>query len=287
MHAGALKALEFDRIVEAVCRFAQTPPGAARLATAGAADGSARGRGRAGGDGGDGALPRRQVNALRAPAELEAILDGARGRRTRARAAASRSRSRRSSPRSTRRARHPPRAARRSRSSRAIVEALRSFEHEIADDPPQDRSRRRGGGRGEPGAEEPARSAAQAARATARHARVVPARQGHVEVSAAADRHRSQRPLRARRARGTPQRRFPGIVHGSSGSGASLFLEPLSTVEINNDIVALEQQEARGSPPHPAGVDRCVPAARRRAGAHGRRGDRTRRAAGAARALAS
>ena len=33
-------------------------------------------------------------------------------------------------------------------------------------------------------------------------------------------------------------------MHGSSGSGASLFLEPLSTVEINNDIVALEQQEA-------------------------------------------
>jgi DNA mismatch repair protein MutS2 len=37
---------------------------------------------------------------------------------------------------------------------------------------------------------------------------------------------------------------IPGIVHGSSASGASLFLEPLSTVEINNDIVALEQQEA-------------------------------------------
>ena len=37
---------------------------------------------------------------------------------------------------------------------------------------------------------------------------------------------------------------IPGIVHGSSGSGASLFLEPLSTVEINNEIVALEQQEA-------------------------------------------
>ena len=36
---------------------------------------------------------------------------------------------------------------------------------------------------------------------------------------------------------------IPGIVHGSSGSGASLYLEPLSTVEINNDIVALEQQE--------------------------------------------
>lgn len=36
---------------------------------------------------------------------------------------------------------------------------------------------------------------------------------------------------------------IPGIIHGSSGSGASLFLEPLSTVEINNDIVALQQQE--------------------------------------------
>ena len=33
-------------------------------------------------------------------------------------------------------------------------------------------------------------------------------------------------------------------MHGASTSGASLFLEPLSTVEINNDIVALEEQEA-------------------------------------------
>jgi len=35
----------------------------------------------------------------------------------------------------------------------------------------------------------------------------------------------------------------PGIVHGASASGASLFLEPLGTVDINNDIVALEEQE--------------------------------------------
>jgi DNA mismatch repair protein MutS2 len=35
----------------------------------------------------------------------------------------------------------------------------------------------------------------------------------------------------------------PGIVHGSSASGASLFLEPAATVEINNDVVELEERE--------------------------------------------
>jgi DNA mismatch repair protein MutS2 len=36
---------------------------------------------------------------------------------------------------------------------------------------------------------------------------------------------------------------LPGIVHGSSGSGASLFVEPLPAVELNNEIVALQEEE--------------------------------------------
>jgi DNA mismatch repair protein MutS2 len=37
---------------------------------------------------------------------------------------------------------------------------------------------------------------------------------------------------------------IPGIVHGTSASGASLYLEPLDTVDINNDIVALQEEDA-------------------------------------------
>ena len=39
------------------------------------------------------------------------------------------------------------------------------------------------------------------------------------------------------------QSAIPGIVHGSSASGASLYLEPLSTVQTNNEIVALAERE--------------------------------------------
>ena len=35
----------------------------------------------------------------------------------------------------------------------------------------------------------------------------------------------------------------PGLVHGSSASGASLYVEPLATVELNNEIVALVARE--------------------------------------------
>jgi DNA mismatch repair protein MutS2 len=36
---------------------------------------------------------------------------------------------------------------------------------------------------------------------------------------------------------------IPGIVHGSSASGASLYLEPLATVNLNNEIVTLVERE--------------------------------------------
>ena len=36
---------------------------------------------------------------------------------------------------------------------------------------------------------------------------------------------------------------IPGIVHGSSASGASVYLEPLATVSLNNDVVTLVERE--------------------------------------------
>jgi DNA mismatch repair protein MutS2 len=38
---------------------------------------------------------------------------------------------------------------------------------------------------------------------------------------------------------------LPGVVHGSSGSGQSVFVEPLPAVELNNDIVELQDEERR------------------------------------------
>ncbi len=36
---------------------------------------------------------------------------------------------------------------------------------------------------------------------------------------------------------------FPGIVHGASASGATLFVEPIATVEISNDLAILRDRE--------------------------------------------
>ena len=242
MHAGALRALEFDRIVEAVRRFAQTPPGAARLAllepqtepravaTALAATSETVRF-----------LADNQIG-LHAPADLDGIL-GSIGVDGRALDAG-----------------HllalgaflasvdvTCASIRRARSAcpilRAIGDASATFDAEISD------IRRKIDPAGEviDDASPELRSVRDRLRKQRTRLRgtlesylrgkdtskylqqqIVTDRNGRYVLVVRSE-HRSA---------------IPGIVHGSSGSGASLFLEPLSTVEINNDIVALEQQEA-------------------------------------------
>src|SRR5207302_835985 len=37
--------------------------------------------------------------------------------------------------------------------------------------------------------------------------------------------------------------RVAGIVHGTSSSGATLYVEPMETLQLNNDLVELQDQE--------------------------------------------
>jgi DNA mismatch repair protein MutS2 len=39
------------------------------------------------------------------------------------------------------------------------------------------------------------------------------------------------------------KRRVPGVVHGASSSGATVYLEPLETLQLNNDLVELQDRE--------------------------------------------
>lgn len=41
------------------------------------------------------------------------------------------------------------------------------------------------------------------------------------------------------------KRKAPGVVHAASGSGQTLFIEPLETIELNNDLVRLTDEEMR------------------------------------------
>ena len=242
MHSGALRALEFDRVVDAVSRFAQTPPGAARLEhLAPLTDPRAVEAGLTATAETVRFLAENHIG-LQAPAELEVIIEaiGVEGRAleaTQLTAFAGFLASIESSCASIRRARSAfP-------TLRGIADATASFEHEIADirkkiDPAGDvvddaspelrvirerlrkqRARLRGTLESYLRGKDTAKYLQQ---------QIVTDRNGRYVLVVRAE-HRSA---------------IPGIVHGSSGSGASLFLEPLSTVEINNEIVALEQQEA-------------------------------------------
>ena len=41
------------------------------------------------------------------------------------------------------------------------------------------------------------------------------------------------------------QRKIEGVVHAASGTGHTLFVEPLDTIELNNDLVRLHEEELR------------------------------------------
>ena len=41
------------------------------------------------------------------------------------------------------------------------------------------------------------------------------------------------------------QRKVSGVIHGASGSGHTLFVEPLETIDLNNELVRLREEEMR------------------------------------------
>jgi DNA mismatch repair protein MutS2 len=242
MHAGALRALEFDRIVEAVRRFALTPPGAARLARLyPSADPRAVLAGLAATSETVRFLSENQLGLL-APADLEAMLESLQvdGRALEAGhllALASFLASIDTACASVRRARGGFPIL------RAIADGSASFEREIADV----RGKIDAGGEVMDEASPELRGIRDRLRKQRTRLR------GTLESylrGKDTSKYLQQQIVTDRNGRyvlvvrSEHRTAIPGIVHGSSGSGASLFLEPLSTVEINNDIVALEQQEA-------------------------------------------
>jgi DNA mismatch repair protein MutS2 len=241
MHQGALRALEFDRIVQVVCGYAQTPPGRAKLArlhpqteshvVASGLNATAEtvrflGESHVG---------------LQAPEDIDAILIGL--------AVESR-------------ALEPLQllglaafldsiettcaAVRRVRAAfpllRGIADSAASFEHEIND------IRRKIDSAGEVVDDASPELKNIRERLRKQKARLRGTLESYLRGKDTA-KYLQQQIVTDRNGRyvlvvrSEYRTAIPGIVHGSSGSGASLFLEPLSTVEINNDIVALEEQE--------------------------------------------
>ncbi len=242
MHAGALRALEFDRIVEAVRRFALTPAGAARLArlqplvdvasvsaALGATTETVRFLA-------DNQLP------LHAPEDLETILESlaVQGRALEAGhllALVTFLASVETSCTLVRRARSGFPVL------RAIADRAASFEREMTD------VRRNIDAGGEVVDDASPELKSIRDRLRKQRARLRGTLESYLRGKDTA-KYLQQQIVTDRNGRyvlvvrSEHRTAIPGIVHGSSGSGASLFLEPLSTVEINNDIVELEQQEA-------------------------------------------
>ena len=241
MHAGALRALEYDRIVEAVRRFALTPPGAARLAklqplvdaraVASALSATAETT----------RFLRDGDLTLQAPDDLDALLMSlaVEGRVLEPQALLNLAgflASVEATCGTVRKARGGfPLLA-------AIAETAASFQHEIGD------IRRKIGPAGEVVDDASPELANLRDRLRKQRARLRGTLESYLR-GRDTSKYLQQQIVTDRNGRyvlvvrSEHRTAIPGIVHGSSGSGASLFLEPLSTVEINNDIVALEQQE--------------------------------------------
>ncbi len=242
MHGSALRALEFDRIVDVVQRLALTPVGAARLARlTPSTDAQAVRTALAATSETVRFLHDNQIG-LRAPADLAEILESlsVEGRALEAAHLIALGAFLGSIDSTAA-------AIRRARSSfpilRAIGDAAASFEPEIA----EIRRKIDPGGEVVDDASPELKSVRE--RLRKQRARLRGTLESYLRGKDTA-KYLQQQIVTDRNGRyvlvvrSEHRTAIPGIVHGSSGSGASLFLEPLSTVEINNDIVALEQQEA-------------------------------------------
>lgn len=242
MQPGALRALEFDRIVEAVSRLAQTPSGAERLSgMRPLTDATAVARALAATSETAGFLDDNQI-AFRAPAELAGILAAltVEGRALEPAALLALADFFASVDATCA-------AIRRSRGAvpvlRPIADGAASFERESAD------IRRRIDPAGDVADDASPALKTLRDRLRKQRARLRGTLESYLRGKDTS-KYLQQQIVTDRNGRyvlvvrSEHRMAIPGIVHGSSGSGASLFLEPLSTVEINNDIVALEQQEA-------------------------------------------
>ncbi len=243
MNAGALKALEFDRIVAAVRSFALTPTGEARLAVL-APDG-------------DEVVVRSALEAtteavrylkdnpvfpLRAPEDLEELLalldvDGRALEAARLLSLADYLESVETSASAVRRARGEfPRLL-------AIVGGAASFKDEIAD------VRRRIAPPGEVQDHASPLLASLRDRLRKQRTRLRGTLESYLRGKDTA-KYLQDQIVTERNGRfvllvkAEHRVNLPGLVHGSSASGATLYLEPMATVEINNELVELESQEA-------------------------------------------
>ena len=243
MHPGGLRALEFDRIVAAVRSFALTPTGDRRLAALEPLTDPAAVRELLGATG---EAVRYLADAggfpLRAPKDLEELLDlvGVLGRAlepSRLLALADYLESVETTATAIRRARGPfPRLV-------ALVSAAASFRTEIAD------VRHRIAAPGEVLDHASPRLASIRERLRSQRARLRTTLDGFVRGRDTA-KYLQDLVVTERNGRfvllvkAEHRGALPGLVHGSSSSGATLYVEPLATVEINNEVVALEAEEA-------------------------------------------